>query len=146
MSHNKSVGNYGEKVAAHYLIRKGHTIICQNLRLKTGEIDLLSFKDTTLYLNEVKTSTLNSPVLPEDNLSKTKLSKLRSLAAELDFIGYTRNSFMNNNLQFQKKPNIKDIVVSGVCVYITFNSLLKENCVIKPKRIVVKYFENLFLT
>ncbi|MHB8710261.1 MAG: YraN family protein [Minisyncoccota bacterium] len=51
----KEVGALGEKVAAEYLRRHGFSIRDRNIARKTGELDLIAEKETTLHFVEVKT-------------------------------------------------------------------------------------------
>lgn len=50
------LGTLAEQRAVQMLLSKGHAIIAQNFRTKFGEIDIISKKDSTLYLHEVKVS------------------------------------------------------------------------------------------
>lgn len=96
----KSIGAYAERVVEFYLKSKGHTILARNLRLKTGEIDILSSLGGVLFVVEVKSSLVfiskgatgtENPAafaskhdfLPEGNLSRTKITKLKRLRSEL---------------------------------------------------------------
>lgn len=49
-----TAGRRAEEVAAQYLIDQGHEILAQNWRTKLCEIDIVSQKDQTVYLVEVK--------------------------------------------------------------------------------------------
>lgn len=54
-THDK--GNYGEDLAAEYLLGKGYTIVCRNYRSRRGELDLVvRDSDGTLVFVEVKAS------------------------------------------------------------------------------------------
>jgi putative endonuclease len=50
----KEVGDYGERVAAEFLKKKGFRLVDRNVRRKTGEIDLIVRKGITLHFVEVK--------------------------------------------------------------------------------------------
>jgi putative endonuclease len=50
----KEVGALGEKVAAHYLTKRGYRVIDRNIARKTGEIDVILQKGDTLHFVEVK--------------------------------------------------------------------------------------------
>jgi hypothetical protein len=109
------VGRYGERVAEYHLKSKGHEILARNLRLKKGEIDILTLKSGNIYIIEVKAMCMpvsrsstkrskqnthqipndnpNIPIrdnqdnfLPEDNLSKAKIRKLYRLRRELAYL------------------------------------------------------------
>lgn len=51
----KEIGAYGERIAAHYLGKRGFTLIDQNVARKTGEIDVIMRTGDTLCFVEVKT-------------------------------------------------------------------------------------------
>lgn len=143
-THNRQVGVYGENVAEHYLIRKGHSIVRRNLTLRSGEIDILSYKDNYLYINEVKTGTRGSVVLPELNLTRRKLMRLKRLALELESVCYTRNSFMINMFEHLEPPIINGVIINGICVYLTLNSTLDARSGLCVYRISVKFFADIF--
>ena len=51
----KEVGDSGVNRAAEYLNNKGYSIIERNFRTKTGEIDIIAFKNDIIVFVEVKT-------------------------------------------------------------------------------------------
>lgn len=53
----KWIGNKGEDIATHYLLRNGFTILKRNWRAHPHEIDIIALQDQTLHFIEVKTST-----------------------------------------------------------------------------------------
>ena len=53
----KELGNYGEKIAALYLEKKGYHILARNFCVKGGEIDIIAEKDGFIAFVEVKTRT-----------------------------------------------------------------------------------------
>lgn len=53
-SDSKILGQKGEKLAADYLEKKGHKIIFRNYRSGRSELDIISEKDRTLVISEVK--------------------------------------------------------------------------------------------
>jgi len=98
---NKIVGNAGESAACVYLKTKGHSIIGRNIRLKKGEIDILTTKDNIIHLVEVKsikttrfsdyTASNIDMYQPEENFSRAKICKLKALCVELQaFYPYNR--------------------------------------------------------
>lgn len=81
----KELGDYGEKVTAMYLKRKGFRIVARNIARKTGEIDVLAQKGKTLYFVEVKTnlvkafptaSTSKDAYDPSANLHEAKIRRV----------------------------------------------------------------------
>ena len=51
----KELGDFGEKVTAYYLEKKGYSILKRNFRIKGGEIDIIAEKDGIIAFTEVKT-------------------------------------------------------------------------------------------
>lgn len=51
----KQLGNKGEEVVAHALVREGFSVLAQNFRCKTGEVDIIALKGSLLVFVEVKT-------------------------------------------------------------------------------------------
>src|SRR3989338_229599 len=75
-----TVGRIGEDFACRYLIRKGYRIIDRNSRKKYGEIDIVARDhDGTLVFVEVKALRNIDSMMPEDNMTKDKLRKLRKI-------------------------------------------------------------------
>jgi putative endonuclease len=54
-SANKKKGDWGEKIAAAYLMQKGYRIIQKQWHYSRYEIDLIAQKENTLVFVEVKT-------------------------------------------------------------------------------------------
>ena len=53
MFYKKNLGQEGEKIAIKYLQRLGYTIIEQNFRCKSGEIDILAKEEEQIIFIEV---------------------------------------------------------------------------------------------
>ena len=51
---SKYKGDYGEKLAARELIKKGYAIREKNYHTRMGEIDIIAEKDNTVVFVEVK--------------------------------------------------------------------------------------------
>lgn len=84
MNYKSIIGKQGEDLACEYLINKGYEIIERNFRQKWGELDIVA-KDPigALVFVEVKTmrqSGNSEELLPEYNLTKSKLIKLQRTA------------------------------------------------------------------
>lgn len=136
----RNIGIYGEKVVQHHLLSKGHRIIAQNLRLKSGEIDILTFKNKDIYIIEVKSVcifthgfSVNSHKIhdsvrqrdidfrSEDNLSKTKICRLNRLRRELKYkmdSGAYIISCLDNSDFGDLDPNI---IIEGIAVDIYYD-------------------------
>ena len=50
----KTLGNFGESKAAHFLQRKGYKIIARNFRCRVGEVDIIAQKENFIVFVEVK--------------------------------------------------------------------------------------------
>lgn len=70
----KELGEFGEKVAAFYLEKKGYKILKRNFRVKGGEIDIIAEKDGIIAFVEVKTRT---PDFIESGFDAVTLRKKR---------------------------------------------------------------------
>lgn len=57
----QQLGQKGEELAAGFLQSKGHRIISRNYRFQKSELDIISIKDNTLVVSEVK-SYLSPPL------------------------------------------------------------------------------------
>ena len=82
MAKHNHTGNLGEALAATYLLDKGYRILHQNWRYSHWEVDIIAEKNTILNFIEVKTRRTKKFGLPEDSVSKKKISNLISAAEE----------------------------------------------------------------
>ena len=78
---NKSVGGFGERVAAQRLIESGMVVIDRNWRCEAGEIDLVLRDGSTLVVCEVKTRSSVHFGHPFEAVTPVKAARLRRLAA-----------------------------------------------------------------
>lgn len=78
----KSLGRYGEDVAARYLQDCGLVLIDRNWRSSSGELDLIALDGGTLVVCEVKTRTSDAFGGPLAAVDARKLARLRRLSAE----------------------------------------------------------------
>jgi Holliday junction resolvase-like predicted endonuclease len=85
----KDIGNIGEDAATAFLKRQGFTIIDRNVARKTGELDIIARKGSTLLFIEVKSLLrMEFPDLddarddydPSDNLHPYKIRKVARTA------------------------------------------------------------------
>ena len=89
----KELGNFGEKMACEYLVKKGFKILGRNYRINFGEIDIIAHKkwkpftrpDKTIHFVEVKTlrqsqGKPDDDFFPEERVDYKKQRKLRNLA------------------------------------------------------------------
>lgn len=83
MADHNQLGALGEEIAAHYLLKKGYTILVRNFVYDKAEIDIIAQKEEgTLVVVEVKTR--NSSVFgdPQDFVTKKKIKHLVKAANE----------------------------------------------------------------
>jgi len=88
MTYKSQLGHFGEDIACEYLVKKGYKIIERNFRQKWGELDIIAkAPDKTLVFVEVKTlqqaqaRQAEDSLQPEDQLTKSKLQKLKRTAS-----------------------------------------------------------------
>ena len=79
---NRSLGQYGETLAARALTRGGMVLLQRNWRSATGEIDLLLREGDVLVVCEVKTRTTDACGLPHEAVDEAKVARLRQVAEE----------------------------------------------------------------
>ena len=120
------VGRIGEDFACRYLIRKGYRIIDRNSRKKYGEIDIVARDhDGTLVFVEVKALRNIDSMMPEDNMTKDKLRKLRKICE-----GYANS---NQGLIKEERGWRMDVLAIEIP---------REDLTIKEKDCVIRYYEN----
>ncbi len=86
MNSKSEIGKLGEDLACEYIKNKKFKIIERNFRKPWGELDIIAKdKEGTLVFIEVKTMRQSgnpaiAGLLPEDNLTSSKLTKLKRTA------------------------------------------------------------------
>ncbi|MEO1437677.1 MAG: YraN family protein, partial [Bacteroidota bacterium] len=68
------IGDTGEKIAAHHLVKKGYHILEYNWRSGKAEIDLIAHQNGTLVFVEVKTRSNTKFGYPESAVSEQKIN------------------------------------------------------------------------
>ncbi|MFC6153413.1 YraN family protein [Nocardioides yefusunii] len=81
-THNARLGRWGEEVARRHLLRAGMTLLDQNWRGPSGEVDLVLRDGAEVVVCEVKTRTSSLRGTPHEAVDETKAARLRLLAAE----------------------------------------------------------------
>jgi putative endonuclease len=74
--YNRRLGQYGEQLAAQFLIKRGCLIIAKNFRTRFGEIDLIAQAGDEILFVEVKTRTASTFGYPEYAVDHQKISHL----------------------------------------------------------------------
>ena len=82
---NKDTGDFGEKMAADYLLANGFEILAKNWRYQHLEIDIIASKNNMLHIVEVKTRTSNEFGFPEQMIGKHKMQLLKNAAAHYQY-------------------------------------------------------------
>jgi putative endonuclease len=78
----QALGQWGEEIAARYLVGKGYTIIARNFHAAHGEIDIIAGKDDALFFVEVKTRSSHRFAYPEESVTLRKQAHLLSVAED----------------------------------------------------------------
>ncbi len=76
----KELGDWGERVAARYLQRKGYQILGRKARTEYGEIDLIARQGTATVFVEVKTRSNTAYGYPEAAITANKQAHLLAAA------------------------------------------------------------------
>lgn len=92
----KSLGAHGEEVACNYLRSRGFTIVAQNYRCRSGEIDVIARRSGVLVFIEVKTRRSVTYGLPQ--LSVTPFKQRQLSKAALTYL--SQNRLMNVPARF----------------------------------------------
>ena len=79
---NLELGKYGEELAAKFLKKSKYKILEQNVKLKTGEIDIIAFDkiDNCICFIEVKTRINDSFGLPREAVGLMRQHRYRNAA------------------------------------------------------------------
>ena len=78
--HRRSLGRYGESLAAIFLEKKGYKILERNYRTSYGEIDLIALHNEVITFVEVKTRASRSLGPPEISITPRKAEHMRGAA------------------------------------------------------------------
>jgi putative endonuclease len=80
MTHNQSIGQWGEATAVAYLRERGYEILGQNARTPYGEIDIIAKQDDVTIFVEVKTLRSSRNFFPEQNVTARKRNHMFACA------------------------------------------------------------------
>lgn len=82
MTSRTSLGAFGERSAREFLEQRGYKVLEQNVRMRSGEIDLVAKEGESLVIVEVRTKGSRRFGTPEESITATKLRKLMLLGEE----------------------------------------------------------------
>ena len=82
MTWNQTIGTRGEALVVEYLHSLGFTVIEMNWRSGRSEVDLIVQRKKELHFIEVKTRTTDTFGLPEERITKSKLTALAKAAEQ----------------------------------------------------------------
>ena len=75
--YNRSIGAWGEKIAANYLKKQGYSVITTNQRLGRDEIDIIAKIKSRWIFVEVKTRTSTVVGGAEEQITRQKIKALK---------------------------------------------------------------------
>ena len=70
------IGRRGENEACSYLEGQGHRILRRNWRAGHLEVDIITLRENTIHIVEVKTRSGDAPVAPESKIDCQKRRRL----------------------------------------------------------------------
>jgi putative endonuclease len=85
MDSNKEKGARGEQIANDYLIENGYQILERNWRHHHLEVDIIASKNALLHIIEVKTRHSLRYGLPEESITRDKMTFLKNAAEAYQF-------------------------------------------------------------
>lgn len=77
----RSLGNFGERVAASHLEAKGYEILERNWSVREGEIDIIASKPDEIVFVEVRSRRGRTFGTPEESITGRKAAHVRAAAA-----------------------------------------------------------------
>lgn len=75
----KAIGDYGERLAARFLVNAGFVILDRNWRCSQGELDIVAAEDALLVACEVKTRSSARFGTPFEAITPAKAGRLQRL-------------------------------------------------------------------
>ena len=102
---NKDIGDLGENLSIKYLRKHDYKILNRNFRCKSGEIDIIAIKNSTISFIEVKSRFFTSFGKPIESI--THLKQLKIINSDKYYI--FKNNLYNHNIQFDVIEIIFDL-------------------------------------
>ena len=82
----KKTGNYGEKLAADFLVQKNYQLLEKNYKFLKKEIDIIAQKDNLLIFVEVKFRKNTKFGNPEESVNFKKQKNIKKVAENYIFL------------------------------------------------------------
>ncbi len=82
MSSAKTIGDYGERVAECFLVRRGYRVLTRNFASESGEIDLVCRHGGVLVFVEVRTRSSELFGRPAESIDLRKEGALEATAGD----------------------------------------------------------------
>jgi putative endonuclease len=76
----RRLGEWGESVAAAYLVQRGYEVLARKWRCAAGEIDIVARHDGMLTFVEVRTRSGDDPGMAAESVTNAKRARLMALA------------------------------------------------------------------
>ncbi len=105
---NKLIGQFGEKIAAFFIVCSGSSVIYRNYTCRYGEIDIISTSGKDLEFTEVKTRQNKNFGFPFESVTESKIKKIKKAAQY-----FLLNEKLPRNHQYNLRFNIISIIISG---------------------------------
>ena len=105
---NKLIGQFGEKIAACFIVDNGNSIICRNYKCRYGEIDIISTAGKDLVFTEVKTRQNINYGYSFESVTESKIKKIKKASQY-----FLLNESLLQNYQYNLRFNIISIIISG---------------------------------
>jgi putative endonuclease len=100
-----AIGNYGERVAASFLLRHGYRVLTRNFKTAQGEIDLVCRHGEILVFVEVKSRADVDWVLPSEAIDERKEEALHATARRyLQLLGRDDITYRFDAVEVRLKP------------------------------------------
>ncbi len=92
----KKLGAAGEDFAEYYLVLNKFKVLKKNYRTRFGEIDIIAFKDNTVFFFEVKTRKSNVYGFAEEAVNGLKKNKIINTALRYIYENKTLSGYNMN--------------------------------------------------
>ena len=102
MAQHNDFGNWGEKIAIDFLIKKGYEIKETNWRFQKAEVDIIAQIESTLVAVEVKTRSTDYFGNPQDFIKPQKIKLIVKAVDE-----YVNRNDLDVNVRFDVIAIIK---------------------------------------